>query len=159
MAVNRNLAAFAAVNGAAAVALGAFAAHGAGPQIKTLLTTGAQYQLAHALLAVACALWPGYPRLVHIASDFIAACVPAVEGTLLGDKAVSAVFDNAKLKRFVPGFAAKVRYADGIRRTIAWFDADPARQEIDAATNARWDALVAAYAAGLDRARAALAGL
>lgn len=67
MAVNRNLAAFAAVNGAVAVALGAFAAHGAGPQIKTLLTTGAQYQLTHALLAVACALWPGYPRLVHIA--------------------------------------------------------------------------------------------
>lgn len=67
MAVNRNLAAFAAINGATAVALGAFAAHGAGPQIKTLLTTGAQYQLAHALLAVACALWPGYPRLVHIA--------------------------------------------------------------------------------------------
>jgi uncharacterized membrane protein YgdD (TMEM256/DUF423 family) len=67
MAVNRNLAAFAAVNGAMAVALGAFAAHGAGPQIKTLLTTGAQYQLTHALLAVACALWPGYPRLVHIA--------------------------------------------------------------------------------------------
>jgi len=67
MAVNRNLAAFAAVNGAMAVALGAFAAHGAGPQIKTLLTTGAQYQLTHALLAVACALWPGYPRLVHVA--------------------------------------------------------------------------------------------
>lgn len=67
MAVNRNLAAFAAVNGAMAVALGAFAAHGAGPQIKTLLTTGAQYQLTHALLAVACALWPGYPRLAHIA--------------------------------------------------------------------------------------------
>jgi uncharacterized membrane protein YgdD (TMEM256/DUF423 family) len=67
MAVNRNLAAFAAVNGAMAVALGAFAAHGAGPQIQTLLTTGAQYQLTHALLAVACALWPGYPRLVHVA--------------------------------------------------------------------------------------------
>ncbi len=67
MAVNRNLVAFAAVNGAVAVALGAFAAHGAGPQIKTLLTTGAQYQLTHALLAVACALWPGYPRLVHVA--------------------------------------------------------------------------------------------
>ena len=67
MAVNRNLVAFAAMNGAVAVALGAFAAHGAGPQIKTLLTTGAQYQLTHALLAVACALWPGSPRLVHIA--------------------------------------------------------------------------------------------
>lgn len=67
MTVNRNLAAFAAVNGAMAVALGAFAAHGAGPQVKTLLTTGAQYQLAHALLGVACALWPARPRLVTIA--------------------------------------------------------------------------------------------
>ena len=67
MAVNRNLAVFAAVNGAIAVALGAFAAHGAGPQIKTLLTTGAQYQLTHALLGLACALWPAQPRLVGIA--------------------------------------------------------------------------------------------
>lgn len=67
MTVNRNLAAFAAVNGAVAVALGAFAAHGAGPQIKTLLTTGAQYQLTHALLGIACALWPERPKLVTIA--------------------------------------------------------------------------------------------
>lgn len=67
MAVNRNLAAFAALNGAIAVALGAFAAHGAGPQIKTLLTTGAQYQLAHALLGIACALWPARPKLVGLA--------------------------------------------------------------------------------------------
>lgn len=67
MSVNRNLVAFAAANGAMAVALGAFAAHGAGPQIKSLLTTGAQYQLTHALLGVACALWPAHPRLVRIA--------------------------------------------------------------------------------------------
>src|SRR6185369_14397856 len=32
-------------------------------------------------------------RFVHIPSDFIIACVPAVEGTLLGDKAISTVFD------------------------------------------------------------------
>ena len=55
---NRNLAAFAAFNGAMAVAVGAFASHGAGPQIKTLLTTGASYQLAHALLALICAIAP-----------------------------------------------------------------------------------------------------
>lgn len=52
---NRQLAAFAALNGALAVAIGAVGAHGAGPQVKTLLTTGASYQLAHALLAVVCA--------------------------------------------------------------------------------------------------------
>ena len=67
MTVNRNLVVFAAANGAMAVALGAFASHGAGPQIKSLLTTGAQYQLTHALLGIVCALWPAHPRLVTIA--------------------------------------------------------------------------------------------
>jgi uncharacterized membrane protein YgdD (TMEM256/DUF423 family) len=67
MSWNRTLGGFAALNGATAVAVGAFAAHGAGPQIKTLLTTGATYQLTHALLGLICAVWPGAPRLVRIA--------------------------------------------------------------------------------------------
>ncbi len=65
--MTRSLAAFAALNGAMAVALGAFAAHGAGPQVRQLLTTGAHYQLAHALLALVCALWPARGRLVEAA--------------------------------------------------------------------------------------------
>jgi nucleoside-diphosphate-sugar epimerase len=97
------------------------------------------------------------PKFVHIPSDFLIACVPTVEGTLLGDKAVSAVFDNAKIKRFVPGFAAKTRFADGIRRTIAWFDADPARKVVDTATNERWDKLIAVYERGLTQAKAEFA--
>lgn len=98
------------------------------------------------------------PRFVHIPSDFLISCVPAVEGTLLGDKAVSAVFDNAKIKRFVPGFAAKTRFADGIRRTVAWFEADPARQQIDEATNRRWDKLAAAYERACAQARDSFQG-
>ena len=50
-------------------------------------------------------------------------------GTLLGDKSNTAIFDNSKIKRFVPGFAATTRYRDGIARTIAWFDADPSQAE------------------------------
>ena len=64
---NRHLAVFAAFNGAMAVAVGAFAAHGAGPQIKTLLTTGASYQLTHALLALICSVIPVGGRLPAIA--------------------------------------------------------------------------------------------
>lgn len=94
------------------------------------------------------------PKFVHMPSDFLISCVPAVEGTLLGDKAVSAVFDNTKIKRFVPGFAAKTRFADGIRQTIAWFDADPVRRQIDEATNSRWDKLTAAYEKACARAKA-----
>lgn len=94
------------------------------------------------------------PRLVHIASDFITACLPETTGTLLGDKANSAVFDNAKLKRLVPDYVATLRFRDGIKRTIAWFDADPKRQQIDPAVDAKWDKLIAAYARGLAAAKA-----
>ena len=66
MTLHRSLALFAAVSGALAVILGAFAAHGAGPQIKSLLTTGAQYQMGHALLALICAAWPGGGRLAGV---------------------------------------------------------------------------------------------
>jgi uncharacterized membrane protein YgdD (TMEM256/DUF423 family) len=73
MSWNRSLAGFAALNGAMAVAVGAFAAHGAGPQVKTLLTTGAGYQLSHALLGLACALWSAAPRLAHLGGWLAAA--------------------------------------------------------------------------------------
>jgi hypothetical protein len=93
------------------------------------------------------------PELVHIASDFIAACLPEMTGSLLGDKATSVVFDNTKIKRFVPDFVASTRFRDGIARTIAWFDADPARRVIDEAANEKWDRLIAAYQRGLDAAK------
>jgi len=84
-------------------------------------------------------------QLVHVPSDFLAACMPEKLGSLVGDKAVSVVFDNTKIKRFVPGYCATVPYSEGIHRTIAWFDADPARQQIDDAANARYDKLIAVW--------------
>ena len=95
-------------------------------------------------------------RLVHIASDFIATCLPEMAGTLLGDKAVSAVFDTTKIRRFVPDFRPATPFAQGIRQTVAWFDADPARQQVDAAMDARWDRLIDAYERGLADAVEAL---
>jgi len=62
------------------------------------------------------------PTLVHIPSDFLVACVPSLRGTLIGDKSNSAVFDNSKIKRFVPGYCAATRFEDGIRKSIAWFE-------------------------------------
>ncbi|HEX7612459.1 MAG TPA: hypothetical protein VF371_06755, partial [Candidatus Limnocylindrales bacterium] len=59
--------------------------------------------------------------------------------------------------RFVPDFRAVMPYAEGIRRTIAWFDADPARQRVDTEMDARWDRLIAAYERGLTNAVAAFA--
>ena len=86
------------------------------------------------------------PRLVHIPSDLLIAWNPELEGTLLGDKSHTAVFDNAKLRRAVPGFHPRIAYRDGIRRTLAWFDADPARRRLPAETDAFIEKLLAAYA-------------
>jgi nucleoside-diphosphate-sugar epimerase len=96
-------------------------------------------------------------RTVHIASDFIAACMPEMRGTLVGDKAVSAVFDTTKIRRLVPDFRATTPFAEGIRRTVDWFDADPARRQVDAAMDARWDRLVSVYEQGLANAVEAFA--
>ncbi|HXT12308.1 MAG TPA: SDR family oxidoreductase [Candidatus Angelobacter sp.] len=92
-------------------------------------------------------------RLVHIASDFITACLPEFTGGLHGDKACSVVFDNTKIKRFVPDFAATTKLRDGVAKSIAWYDADPSRQIIDHEANAKWDKLIAAYERGLEAAK------
>ena len=52
------------------------------------------------------------PQLVHLASDFIAAFNPEDLGNLTGDKAQCGVFDNTKIKMFVPGYLATVPFAE-----------------------------------------------
>ncbi len=103
--------------------------------------------------AVALAAGVAQPNFIHIATDFITTCAPEKLGSLLGDKVTSVVFDNSKIKRFVPGFACTTSYAVGIARTMAWFDADPARRQIDDAANATYDRIVRAYEVGLEAAR------
>ena len=58
-------------------------------------------------------------------------------------------------KRFVPEFRPAVSFAEGIRQTIAWFDADPARRGVDAGMDEWMDRLIDVYDAGLANARAA----
>jgi nucleoside-diphosphate-sugar epimerase len=85
------------------------------------------------------------PDLVHIPSDLIVAHHPGSLGTLIGDKINSVVFDNGKIKRFVPGFNCEVNWAAGARRALRWFEEDPARQTVDDEMNAMWDKTIAAY--------------
>ena len=85
-------------------------------------------------------------KIVHIPSDLIIAHDPGEEGTLLGDKSNSAVFDNRKIKSLVPEFAPKVAWAEGVRRSIAWHEADPRRCTIDDEANRKWDRILEAYA-------------
>ncbi len=85
------------------------------------------------------------PRLVHIPSELIRAYDARIGDGLLGDKAYSAVFDNTRIKRAVPGFEASVSFTQGIRACLDWFDADPARKTIDGRINRLMDGIVEAY--------------
>ena len=84
-------------------------------------------------------------KIVHIPSDFIGRVLPQYEGGLLGDKTWSVVFDNSKIKAFVPGFQATIPFRDGIRRTLAWFAADEKRQHVDEAVQKEMDLILKAY--------------
>jgi nucleoside-diphosphate-sugar epimerase len=88
------------------------------------------------------------PHLVHIPSDFIAACEGSLRGGLLGDKSHSVIFDNSKIRRIVPEFKATIPFHLGIRRTLAWFEADPARQIVRKETQEMMDRILKAYDGG-----------
>jgi nucleoside-diphosphate-sugar epimerase len=86
------------------------------------------------------------PNIVHIASDFIAEVEPSFAGGLLGDKTWSVVFDNRKIKEFVPGFEAVIPFREGIRRTVEWFEAEDGRRNVDQGLNDAMNRILAAYA-------------
>lgn len=85
------------------------------------------------------------PNIVHIPSDMLAVFNNDLLGELVGDKTTSVIFDNSKIKRFVPGFVATIPFHEGIKRTLDWFEADPSRQVIRKETNDWMDAMIARY--------------
>ena len=89
-------------------------------------------------------------NIIHIPSDFISKMVPWQEGNLQGDKAVSVIFDNSKLKRLVPGFCATIPFKVGIKRTIEWFEADPKRCETRPNDDQMLDAIIGKYRSVFD---------
>ena len=68
-------------------------------------------------------------RPYYVSSSFLAAAGKPwgydFEGSLLGDKAVSVVFDNAKLKRIAPDMRTTVPFAKGVRMALDYILSHP----------------------------------
>ncbi|GHV51675.1 hypothetical protein AGMMS49579_07530 [Spirochaetia bacterium] len=88
-------------------------------------------------------------NVIHIASDFIVKVIPTLHDDLMGDKTVTFLFDNTKIRQFVPGFAALTPYAQGVRASIEYLKARKELQTIDAEYVANIDKVLAAYAPAL----------
>ena len=70
-------------------------------------------------------------EIVHVPSEVIARYDAEWGDSLLGDKMHSVIFDNSKIKRFVPDFKAEISFEQGAREIIQWYDADPSRKTVD----------------------------
>jgi nucleoside-diphosphate-sugar epimerase len=84
-------------------------------------------------------------RLVHVPSDAIAVAEPEWGAGLLGDKAHSMIFDNAKVRRLVPGWRAVIPFERGAREIADWYLADAARQVMDVGLDRVMDQLAATW--------------
>lgn len=83
------------------------------------------------------------PNLVHVASETIAAFAPDLGPTLIGDKAHSMVFDNSKITALAPEFRTTITFDEGARRILAYYDAHPEDQRVDADRDAVFDRIAA----------------
>ena len=77
----------------------------------------------------------------HVSSDFLAAAGKKdgmdLEGNLTGDKAVSVVFDNTKIKRLAPDMRTTVPFRDGVERVLSYLESHPGAKVVDEAFD-RW---------------------
>ena len=87
------------------------------------------------------------PLILDIPTDFICRVRPQMVEWLSGDKAEPGVFDNKKIKRYVPDFVCRKPFRAGIAEAVAWFRAEPGRQTVDPETNAVFADVCAAWQA------------
>jgi len=81
----------------------------------------------------------------YVPSDVIAKFNSEWGDGLLGDKAHSMIFDNSKIKKFVPEYSANIPFSEGAREIMEWFDEDPTRQVIDENLDKQMDQIIEAY--------------
>jgi hypothetical protein len=71
---------------------------------------------------------------------------PEFLGALVGDKSESVVFDNSKIKRYVPWYQAKIPLHTGVRRALRYIQEHPECRVVDEAYNQAHDNLLRRFA-------------
>ncbi len=85
-------------------------------------------------------------KACHVASDFLSKVGASYgydfAGSLLGDKSVSVVFDNSKLKRLVPQMTTNIPFHKGVRIALDYVLSHPDRYEEDPEFDAFCDKVI-----------------
>jgi len=96
-------------------------------------------------LEIADALGAKNPEIVKIPTDFICEMAPEMSGNLKGDKAHSGVFDNSKIKHFVPDFGCRKPFRVGVRESIACLREHPELQNRKPELDATIERIIASW--------------
>jgi len=94
---------------------------------------------------IAAALGTRSPQVVKVPTDFICSRAPHMTGSLKGDKAHPGVFNNAKIKRFVPEFQCRIPFPIGVRQSIAWLREHPEQQNLNPKIDALCEEVTSAW--------------
>lgn len=85
------------------------------------------------------------PDIRQIPVDFISKLYPDLKLGIYGDMAENGVFDNSKIKKFVPGFRTRVTLREGLERSVKWYMGHPDQQVVSEENNALTDSLISAW--------------
>jgi nucleoside-diphosphate-sugar epimerase len=87
------------------------------------------------------------PNLVHVASEMFTVAAPEWGWSELyrGDLGHSALFDNTKIRRFVPGYAPRLTFHRAVLRMLEWRAAHPEAARPDDNTEAILERMTEGY--------------
>jgi nucleoside-diphosphate-sugar epimerase len=94
---------------------------------------------------IAAALGVQSPQIVKVPTEFICQVAPQMTGTLKGDKAHPGVFDNSKIKRFVPEFRCRTLFRQGVGDSVRWLREHPDQQNLNPELEALIEKVLAAW--------------
>jgi nucleoside-diphosphate-sugar epimerase len=94
---------------------------------------------------IATAVGARSPQIVKVPTDFICQVAPQLTGTLKGDKAHPGVFDNSKIKRFVPEFGCRIPFRVGVRESVRWLREHPEQQNLKPEVDALIEGILGAW--------------
>jgi nucleoside-diphosphate-sugar epimerase len=102
---------------------------------------------------IAAALGVQFPHISQIPTDFICQIAPSLVGNLKGDKSHPGIFDNSKIKAFVPEFKCRKPFRVGIRESVAWLRDHPDQQNLNPEVDEMIEQVIHAWALAEQKAR------
>lgn len=90
-------------------------------------------------------------RPVHIPGEFIERCDKDLGMEITCDKGISSIYDNNKIRRYVPDFVCSIPFFQGIRQTIARYDRGEMPGEPDPELEKKFDSIIDAWQSTFDQ--------